>query len=108
MKSKANVSFVIKLSEERIKLLDKVNGWLKFKEQAEKWSKLKIYKDNNEYVCTLAHSKLNDTEDPFRKSHRSCKRAFALRYVNSVTKFGEKNPTKNGKFLSVIFIGYLL
>ena len=25
-----------------------VNGWLKFKEQAEKWSKRKIHKDNNE------------------------------------------------------------
>ena len=29
-----------------------VNGRPKFKEQAEKWSKLKIHKNNNEYVCT--------------------------------------------------------
>ena len=27
-----------------------VNGWLKFKGQAEKWSRLKIHKDNNEYI----------------------------------------------------------
>ena len=29
-----------------------VNDWPKFKEQAEKWRKLKIHKDNNEYVYT--------------------------------------------------------
>ena len=29
-----------------------VNGWPKFKEQAEKWSKLKVHEDNNEYVYT--------------------------------------------------------
>ena len=46
----------------------------KFKEQAEKWSKLKIHKDNNEYEYTLVYSKLNDTEEPFGKSHRSCQR----------------------------------
>ena len=58
-----------------------LNGWLKFKEQAEKWSKLKIHKDNNKYVYTLVHSKLNGTEEPFGKPHRSCKieREFDLR-----------------------------
>ena len=85
-----------------------VNGWPKFKEQAEKWSKLKIHKDNNEYAYTLVHGKLNGTEEPFGKSHRSCRKEFDLRYINSTTKFGEKNPTENGKFLSVIFLGYLL
>ena len=29
-------------------------------------------------------------------------------YVNSARKFVEKNPTEIGKFLSVIFLGYLL
>ena len=33
-----------------------VNDWPKFTEQVEKWSKLKINKDNNEYVYTLAHT----------------------------------------------------
>ena len=65
-----------------------VNGWLKFKEQTQKRSKLKIHEDNNEYV----YSKLNGTEEPFGKSHRSCKREFDLRYIHSATKFGEKNP----------------
>ena len=51
--------------------------------QTEKWSKLKIYKDNNEYVSTLVHSKLSGTEESFGKSHRSCKRKFDSRYINS-------------------------
>ena len=34
--------------------------------------------------------------------------SLVLRYVNSATKFAEKNPTENGKFLSIIFIGCLL
>ena len=67
-----------------------VNGWPKFKEQAEKWSKLKIHKDNNEYVYTLVHSKLSGTEEPFWKSHRSWKREFDLRRINSATKLGER------------------
>ena len=46
-----------------------VNGRPKFKEQAEKWSRLKIHKDNNEHVYTLVYSKLNDTEEHFGKSH---------------------------------------
>ena len=37
----------------------------KFKEQAEKWSKLKILKGNNEYVYTLVHSKLKGIEESF-------------------------------------------
>ena len=57
-----------------------VNGLPKFKEQAEKWSKLKTHKDGNEYVHALVHSKLNGTEEEaFEKSHRSCKREFHLR-----------------------------
>ena len=83
-----------------------VNGWPKL--QAEKWSKLKIHKDNNEYVYTLVHSKMNGIEESFGESHRSCKREFDLRYINSATKFGEKNSTKNGSFSSVIFLNYLL
>ena len=47
-----------------------VNSRSKVKEQAEKWSKLKIHKDDNEYVYTLVHSKLNGTGEPFGKSHR--------------------------------------
>ena len=47
-----------------------VNGWLKFKGQAEKWSRLKIHKDNNEYVYILVYGKLNDTGEPFGKSHK--------------------------------------
>ena len=35
-------------------------------------------------------------------------REFDLRSINSMKKFGEKNPTENGKFLLVIFLGYLL
>ena len=35
-----------------------------------------------------------------------CMREFD--YVNSARKFGEKNPTEIGKFLLVIFLGYLL
>ena len=42
-----------------------VNGWPKFKAQAEKWSKLKILNGNNEYVYTLVHSKLNGIEESF-------------------------------------------
>ena len=72
-----------------------VNGWPKFK-------------DNNEYGYTLVHSKLNGAEELFGKSHRSCKRKFNLRCINNATKFGEKNPTENGKFLSVIFVGFLV
>ena len=89
-----------------------VNGWPKFKAQAEKWSKLKIHRYNNEYVYMLyiyviyIHIKLNDTEVPFVKSYRSVEE-FDLRYINSETKFGEKNPTENRKFLSVIFLGHL-
>ena len=48
------------------------------------------------------------TEEPFGKSHRSCKGEFDLRYINCATKFGEKNPTENGNILSLIFLGYLL
>ena len=33
-----------------------------------------IHKDNNEYVYTLVHSKLNDREEVFGKSHGSYKR----------------------------------
>ena len=29
--------------------------------QTEKWSRLKIHKDNNEYVSTLVHNKLSGT-----------------------------------------------
>ena len=68
-----------------------VNDWPKSKEQAEKSSKFKIHKDSG-------------TEEPFEKSHRSCKREFDLRYTNSATIFGEKNPTETGKFLSVVFL----
>ena len=85
-----------------------VNGWPKFKEEAEKWNKLKIYKDNYKQVNTLAHSKLKGTELLFGKLQTSCKREFGLRYMNSATKLGEKNPTENDKFLSVIFLGYSL
>ena len=46
-----------------------VTGWSKLKEQAEKRSKLKIHKDNNEYVYTLVNSKLNGTEEHVEKSH---------------------------------------
>ena len=84
-----------------------INGKQKFKEEAEKWSKFKIHKDNNECIYTLIHSKLKSTEEPFGKSNRSCK-LFDSRYINSATKFGEKNPTENAKFLLVIFLGYLL
>ena len=83
-----------------------VNGWPKFKAQAEKRSKLKIHRYNNEDVYILVHIKLNDTEVPFVKSYRSVKE-FGLRYINSATKFGEKSPTENPKFLSVIFLGHL-
>ena len=38
-----------------------------FKAQAEKWSKLKVHRYNNEYVYILVHIKLNDTEVPFVK-----------------------------------------
>ena len=51
-----------------------INSWPKFKEQAEKWSNFKSHEDNNEYVYTLIHSKLNGREEPFGKSHRSRKR----------------------------------
>ena len=51
----------------------RVNGWPKFKAQAEKRSKLKIHRYNNEYVYTLVHIKLNDIEVPFVKSRRSVK-----------------------------------
>ena len=46
-----------------------VNGWSKLKEQSEKWGKLKIHKDNNEYVNNneLVNSKLNGTEEPIGK-----------------------------------------
>ena len=81
-----------------------INGRPKFKEQAEKWRKLKINKDKNEYLYTLVHSKLNGNEEHFRKSHTACEREFDF----SVTKFGEKNPTENHGFLLVIFLGYLL
>ena len=83
-----------------------VNGWPKFKAQAEKWSKLKIHRYNNEYVYMLVHIKLNDTEVPFVKSYGSVEE-FDLRYINSETTFEEKNLTENRKFLSVIFLGYL-
>ena len=69
-----------------------VNGWPKFKAQAEKWSKLKIHRYNNEYVYILEHIKLNDTEVPFVKSYGSVE-GFDLRYMNSETTFGEKNST---------------
>ena len=85
-----------------------VNGWPKFKEQAEKWNKLKIHKDNNEYVYTLVHSILNGTEEFFGKSHRSCKKEFDLRCINTATKFGEKSSTENGSFLPMIFLCDLL
>ena len=83
-----------------------VNGWPKFKAQAEKWSKLKIHRYNNEYVYMLVHIKLNDTEVPLVKSYGSVEE-FDLRYINSETTFGEKNPTENRTFLSVIFLGHL-
>ena len=73
VKRKAYVSFVIKLSEERIWLTEIQN-------QTEKWSKLKIHKDNNEYVSTLVHSKMSGTEEPFGKSHRSCDRKLHSRF----------------------------
>ena len=41
-------------------------------------------------------------------NHIEVVREFDLRYINSATKFGEKNPTENGKFSSLIFLGYLL
>ena len=37
-------------------------------------------------------------------NHIEFVREFDLRYINSATKFGEKNPNENGKFLSSIFI----
>ena len=85
-----------------------VNSWPKFQEQAEKWSKLKIHKNNDEYVYALVHNKLNGTEKPFGKSHGRCKRDSDLRHINSATKFGVKNPTETDKLLSVIFLGCLL
>ena len=48
---------------------NKLNSRLKFKEQAERWSKVKIHKSNNEYIYiyiythTLLHSKLNGAEE---------------------------------------------
>ena len=59
---------------------NKLNSRLKFKEQAERWSKVKIHKSNNEYIYiyiyiyiyTLVHSKLNGAEELFGKSHGSC------------------------------------
>ena len=63
-----------------------VNGWPKFKEQAEKWSKLKIDKDNNEYVFILVRSKVNGTEESFRKSDRSYKREFDLKETRNSFK----------------------
>ena len=43
------------------KTFERLNDWPKSKEQAKKSSKFKIHKDNS-------------TEEPFGKSHRSCKR----------------------------------
>ena len=83
-----------------------VNGWPKFKAQAEKWSKLKIHRYNNEYVYKLVYIKLNDTEVPLVKSYGNVEE-FDLRYINSETTFGEENPTENRKFLSVIVLGHL-
>ena len=72
MKRRANVSVVTDnfVKKKKIHCFG-VNGRSKFKEEAEKWSKLKIHKDDNEYVYTLVHSKLNDTEEHFGRSHRS-------------------------------------
>ena len=54
----------------------RLNGWLKYNEQKQKWSKHKIHKDNYEYVYTLVNSWLNGTEEPFGKSYLSCNREF--------------------------------
>ena len=42
----------------------------------------------NMYIHYNIHSKFSGTEEPFEKSHRSCKREFDLRNINSATKFG--------------------
>ena len=47
-------------------------------------------------------------ERPLVNHIEVCSKEFDLRYINSGTKFGEKNPPENGKFLSVIFLCYLL
>ena len=70
--------------------------------------KMNIYIYIYIYIYTLVPSKLNGTKETFGKSHRNCEREFYLRYIISVTKFGEKNSTENSKFLSAIFLGYLL
>ena len=113
LKRKKNVLIVTKVSYKVHSF--GVNSRLKFKEQAEKWSKLKIHK-NNEYIYiyiythiyTLVHSKLNYIEELFGKSLGSCQREFDVRYINSVTKFGRKSSTENDKSLSVVYLGYLL
>ena len=68
----------------------------------------KIHKDNNEYVYTLVHNKLNGTEDPSGKSHRIVRKSFGLRCINSATKLGEKNPTEIGRFLSTLSRSFVL
>ena len=50
----------------------------KWNKQAEKQSKLKKHKDNNEYVYTLVYSILNDKEEPFGKPHGSFQREFEI------------------------------
>ena len=81
---------------------------LQYKGQAEKWGKLKIYKNNNNYVVTLVHSKLNDKEGPLGKSHRICKREFDLRYITVRQNLERKIPLKTVNFyhqFSLIFLG---
>ena len=76
---KRNVLLVTKVSD-KIHSFG-VNNRLKFKEQAERWNKVKIHKSDKEfniyiyiyiYIYTLVHSKLNGAEKLFGKSHGSC------------------------------------
>ena len=47
-------------------------------------------------------------KSPLRNHIEVVRESSVLRYIKTATKFGYKNPTENGKFLSVIFSGYLL
>ena len=59
---------------------------------------------NSKFIDIITN--MYGTEVPFVKSYGSVEE-LDLRYINSETTFGEKNPTANRKFLSVIFLGHL-
>ncbi len=70
-------------------------GWKKFKENAEKWSKIEIPFSESVHRFTEVFSKICSFDEPFGKVHKSCRAAFENNSERFKEKYGLVNDSSD-------------